>query len=78
MFVHVHVYTYSEPIKRSHSTQEDEIILSKWPNKGTEEQYHPHAGQKRHEKHYDDQTCPKKPAVDFVNPPITDHDTQSN
>ena len=52
--------------------------MPKQLNKGSEVHYHPHAGQKRHEKQHDDQTCPKKPAIDFVSPPITDHHTQSN
>ena len=52
--------------------------MPKHPKKGREVHYHPHAGEKRHERFYDDQTCPKKPAVDFVSPPTTDHDTQSN
>ena len=52
--------------------------MPKLPKKGREAQYHPHVGQKRHERFYDDQTCHKKPTVDFVSPPTTDHDTQSN
>ena len=72
------ICTYSEPIKRSHSPQEDDIPVPKLPKKGREAQYHPHVGQKRHERFYDDQTCHKKPTVDFVSPPTTDHDTQSN